>query len=102
MSHCSNYTHYQAQQVQTQTKACQRVCLVQPVKKFKILLPLFKEKIKTRQHTTDPDKNERNVDIDNFNLTFQFNKNLQTAKNHQCIVGFFLFPGMFGFQGFYI
>jgi len=43
----SSHTHCQAPQAQAQTKACQRVCLPQPEKNFKIFLPLFKEKIKT-------------------------------------------------------
>jgi hypothetical protein len=45
-SHRSSHTHCQAPQAQAQTKACQRVCLPQPDKNFKIFLPLFKEKLK--------------------------------------------------------
>jgi len=52
-SHRSSHTHCQAPQAQAQTKACQRVCLPQPRENFKIFLPFFKEKIKTRQRTTD-------------------------------------------------
>jgi len=48
MSQPSSHTHCQAPQAQAQTKACQRVCLPQPRENFKIFLPLFKEKIKTR------------------------------------------------------
>jgi len=68
MSHHSSHTHCQAAQAQAQTKACQRVCLPQPRENFKIFLPLFKEKIKTLQHTTDPNKKERNESIDKFNM----------------------------------
>lgn len=52
----SSHTHCQAPQAQAQAQACQRVCLPQPEKNFKISLPLFKEKIKTRQHTGDTDR----------------------------------------------
>lgn len=83
MSHRSSHTHCQAPQAQAQTKACQRVCLLQPKENFKIFLPLFKEKIKTRQRTTDPDKNES---IDKFNVKVQFDSNTRTDKNRQCII----------------
>lgn len=63
MSHRSSHTHCQAPQAQAQTKACQRVCLPQPRGNFKIFLPLFKEKIKTRQHTGDTDRKENEVVI---------------------------------------
>lgn len=84
MSHRSSHTHCQVPQAQAQTKACQRVCLPQPKENFKIFLPLFKEKIKTRQRTTDPDKNES---IDKFNVKVQFDSNTRTDKNRQCITG---------------
>ena len=80
MSHRSSHTHCQAPQAQAQTKACQRVCLPQPgekseaftntfknqfsiVSNFKIFLPLFKEKIKTLQHTGYTDRKENEVVI---------------------------------------
>ena len=87
MSHRSSHTHCQAPQAQAQTKACQRVCLPQPRENFKIFLPLFKEKIKTRQHTSDPDKEGINESIDKFNMKVQFDSNTQTDKNRQCITG---------------
>ena len=80
----SSHTHCQAPQAQAQTKACQRVCLPQPRENFKIFLPLFKEKIKTRQRTTDPDKNES---IDKFNMKVQFDPNTRTDKNRQSVGG---------------
>ena len=83
MSHRSSHTHCQAPQAQAQTKACQRVCLPQPRENFKIFLPLFKEKIKTRQHTTDPDKEGINESIDKFNMKVQFDSNTRTDKNAQ-------------------
>ena len=54
-------------------------------KNFKIFLPLFKEKIKTLQRTTVPDKKDRNESIDKFNMKVQFDRNLRTDKNRQCI-----------------
>lgn len=42
----SSHTHCQAPQAQTQTKACQRVCLPQPSENFKIFLPSLKKKLK--------------------------------------------------------
>ena len=85
MSHRSSHTHCQAPQAQAQTKACQRVCLPQPRENFKIFLPFFKEKIKTRQRTTD--KKDRNESIDKFNMKVQFDSNTRTDKNRQCITG---------------
>ena len=85
MSHRSSHTHCQAAQAQAQTKACQRVCLPQPRENFKIFLHLFKEKIKTRQHTTNPDKKGINESIDKFNMRAQFDTNTRTDKNRQCI-----------------
>ena len=87
MSHRSSHTHCQAPQAQAQTKACQRVCLPQPKENFKIFLPLFKEKIKTRQHTTDPDKEGINESIDKFNLKEQFDSNTLTDKYAQLVTG---------------
>jgi hypothetical protein len=77
----------QAPQAQAQTKACQRVCLPQPRENFKIFLPLFKEKIKTLQRTSDPYKNDRNESNYKFNMKVQFDRNLRTDKNRQCITG---------------
>lgn len=85
MSQRSSHTHCQAPHAQAQTKACQRVCLPQPEKNFKISLPLFKEKIKTLQRTTNPDKKGINVSIDKFNMKVQFDSNTRTDKNSQCI-----------------
>lgn len=85
MSQPSSHTHCQAAQAQAQTKACQRVCLPQPKENFKIYLPLFKEKIKTRQHTGDTDRNDGNESSDKFNMKLQFDWNLRTDKNRQCI-----------------
>jgi hypothetical protein len=82
----SSHTHCQAPQVQAKTKVCQRVCLPQPEKNFKIFLPLFKEKIKTLQRTTDQDNKDRNESIDKFNMKVQFDRNLRTDKNRQCII----------------
>ena len=87
MSHRSSHTHCQAPQAQAQTKACQRVCLPQSRENFKIFLPLFKEKIKTRQHTSDPDKEGINESIDKFNMKVQFDSNTQTDKNAQLLTG---------------
>lgn len=87
MSQPSNHTQCQAPQAQAQTQACQRVCLPQPKKNFKIFLPLLKEKIKTRQHTGDPDKREINESIYKFNIKVQFDPNTRTDKNRQCITG---------------
>ena len=87
-SHRISHTHCQAAHAQAPTEACQRVCLPQPRENFKIFLPLFKEKIKSRQHTTtDPDKKDRNESIDKFNMKVQFDRNLRTDKNRQCITG---------------
>ena len=86
MSHRSSHTHCQAPQAQAQIKACQRVCLPQPRENFKIFLPLFKEKIKTRQHTGDTDRKENETN-DKFNMKVQFDRNLRTDKNRQCITG---------------
>ena len=84
-SHRSSHTHCQAAQAKAQSnfcvrreqrqtcltmpskakisvaKACQRVCLPSPRENFKIFLPLFKEKIKTRQHTGDTEKNMKRM-----------------------------------------
>ena len=87
MSQPSSHTHCQAAQAQAQTKACQRVCLPQHREKFKIFLPLFKEKIKTLQRNTDPDKKEINESIDKFNMKVQFDSDTRTDKNRQCITG---------------
>ena len=84
MSHRSSHTHCQAAQAQAQTKACQRVCLPQPRENFKIFLPLFTEKIKTLQHTSDTDRKENDTN-DKFNMKVQFDSNLRTDKNRQCI-----------------
>ncbi len=84
-SHRSSHTHCQAAQAKAQTKACQRVCLPSPRENFKIFLPFFKEKIKTRQRTTD--KKDRNESIDKFNMKVQFDSNPRTDKNRQCITG---------------
>ena len=81
----SSHTHCQAPQAQTQTKACQRVCLPQPRENFKISLLLFKEKIKTLHRTTDPDKKGIIESIDKFNKKVQFDSNLPTDMNRQCI-----------------
>ncbi len=105
----SSHTHCQAAQAQAQSnfcvrreqrqtcltmpskakisvaKACQRVCLPKPRENFKIFFPLFKEKIKTRQRTTDPAKKYRNKSIDKFNMKVQFDRNLRRGKNRQCI-----------------
>jgi len=86
MSHHSSRTHCQAPQANPQTKACQRVCLPQPKENFKIFLPLFKEKIKTLQRTTDPDKKGINESIDKFNMALQFDSDIRTDKNRQCII----------------
>ena len=86
MSHHSSRTHCQAPQAQAQTQACQRVCLPQPKENFKIFLPLFKEKIKTLQRTTDPDKKGINESIDKFNMALQFDSDIRTDKNRQCII----------------
>jgi len=40
----SSHTHCQAPQAQALAQACQRVCLPQPDKNFKIFLPRLKEK----------------------------------------------------------
>jgi hypothetical protein len=85
-SHRSSHTHCQAAQSQAQTKACQRVCLPQPIENFKIFLPLFTEKIKTLQHTSDTDRKENDTN-DKFNMKVQFDSNLRTDKNRQCITG---------------
>ena len=86
MSHRSSHTHCQAAQAQAQTKACQRVCLPQPRGNFKIFLPLFKEKIKTLQHTGDTDRKENDTN-DKFNMKVQFDTDTRTDKNRQCITG---------------
>ena len=85
MTQRSSHTHCQAPHAQAQTKACQRVCLHQPRENFKIFLPLFKEKIKTRQRTTDPNKEGISKSIDKFNMKVQFDSNTRTDKNRQCI-----------------
>jgi hypothetical protein len=59
----------------------------QPSENFKIFLPLFKEKIKTRQRTTDPDKEGINESIDKFNMKVQFDSNTRTDKNAQLLTG---------------
>jgi hypothetical protein len=87
MSHHCSHTHCQAPQAQAQTKACQRVCLPQPSENFKIFLPLFKEKIKTLQRTTDPDKEGINESIDKFNMKVQFDSNTRRDKNAQLVTG---------------
>lgn len=87
MSHRSSHTHCQAPRAQALTQSCQRVCLPQPEKNFKIFLRHFKEKIKTLQRTTNPDKEGINESIDKFNMKVQFDKNLRTDKNRQCITG---------------
>jgi hypothetical protein len=86
MSHRSIHTHCQAPQAQAQTEACQRVCLSQPTGRIsKFFSPSFK-KNRTRQHTgvTDRKENETN---DKFNMKVQFDSNLRTDKNRQCITG---------------
>lgn len=40
----NSHTHCQVAPADPQDKTCQRVCLPQPEKNFKIFLPLFKEK----------------------------------------------------------
>ncbi|MDI3520017.1 MAG: hypothetical protein PWR04_5 [Anaerophaga sp.] len=85
MSQPNNHIHCQAPQAQAQTKACQRVCLPHPRENFKIFLHLFKEKIKTLQHNTGPDKKDKNESIDKFTMKVQFDRNLRTDKNRQCI-----------------
>ncbi len=85
MSYRSSHTHCQTPQAQAQTKACQRVCLPQPRENFKIFIPLFKEKIKILQRTTDPDNKGINDSIDKFNMKVQFDPNTRTDKNRQCI-----------------
>jgi len=85
MSHHCSHTHCQAPQAQAQTKACQRVCLPQPSENFKIFLPLFKEKIKTLQRTTYPDKEGINESIDKFNMKVQFDSNTRRDKNAQLL-----------------
>lgn len=53
-------------------------------KNFKISLPLFKEKIKTRQHTGDTDIKENETN-DKFNMKVQFDSDTRADKNRQCI-----------------
>jgi hypothetical protein len=80
MSHRSSHTHCQTPQAQAQTKACQRVFLPQPSENFKFFLPLYKEKIKTLQHTGDTDRKENETN-DNFNMKVQFESDTRTDKN---------------------
>lgn len=77
-SNRSIHTNCQAPQIQTQTKACQRVYLIKRAENFKNFLPLFKEKNTLCQRTTDPNKNVR---IDKFTMKVQFVWNLRTEKN---------------------
>jgi hypothetical protein len=111
MSHRSSHTHCQAAQAQ----AWQRVCLPLPrekckaftntfknqinnVSNFKIFLPLFTEKIKTLQHTSDTDRKENDTN-DKFNMKEQFDSNSRTDKNRQCITGgIFYCRGSAGFS----
>ena len=83
----SSHTHCQVAPADTQAKTWHRVCLPQSEKYFKIYLPHFKEKIKTRQRTTDPDKKGINESIVKFNMKEQFDSNPRTDKNRQCITG---------------
>ena len=53
-------------------------------KNFKIFLPLLK-KNKTRQHTVDTDRKEKNDSNEKFNMKVQFDSNSLTDKNRQCI-----------------
>jgi hypothetical protein len=56
-------------------------------KNIKIFLPRFrKKKIKTRQHTGITDRKEDEAN-DKFNMKVQFDSNLRTDKNRQCITG---------------
>ena len=60
--------------------ASQRVFLPQPSENFKFFLPLYKEKIKTLQHTGDTDRKENETN-DNFNMKVQFESDTRTDKN---------------------
>ena len=86
MSHRNSHTHCQAPQAQAQTKACQRVCLPLPRENFKIFIPLFKEKNKTRKHTGDTDRKENETN-GKFNMKVQFDSETDRDKNRQCITG---------------
>jgi len=60
----SSHTHCQAPQAQTQTQACQRVCLPLPREEFQNFSPSLKrKKIKTRQHSGYTDRKENEVVI---------------------------------------
>jgi len=70
-----------------QPKLCQRACKASPREEFQNFSPRLKEKkIKTRQHTGDTDRKENETN-DKFNMKVQFDRNLRTDKNRQCITG---------------
>ena len=69
-----------------QPKLCQRACKASPKKESQNFSPFFKEKINTRQHTGDTDRKENDTN-DKFNMKVQFDWNLRTDKNRQCITG---------------
>jgi len=72
-------------EAQAQGKACKRAfAFPTQEKNFKIFLHFFKEKIKTRQHTSDTDRKESETN-DKFNMKVQFDRNQWTDKNRQCI-----------------
>ena len=67
------------------SKVFKRAFKASPREVFQNFSPTLKrKKIITRQHTGNIDKNDS---IDKFNMKVQFDRNLRTDKNRQCITG---------------
>jgi len=76
--------HLKTAPVNAKTNVFKRACKASPREEFQNFSPTLK-KIKTRKHTSDPDRKE-NEKIDKFNMKMQFARNLRTDKNRQCII----------------
>ena len=77
--------HLKTASANATTKVFKRACKASPREEFQNFSPTLK-KIKTRQHTGDTDRKENETN-DKFNMKAQFDRNLRTDKNRQCITG---------------
>ena len=77
--------HLKTAPANAKSKVFKIACKASPKRRItKYFSHAKKKKIKTRQHTGDTDRKENETN-DKFNMKVQFDRNLRTDNNRQCI-----------------
>jgi len=83
----NSHTHYQAAPANAPTKALSKSLQTSPREKFQNFSPTLKRKKLNHANTQATQTEKENETNDKFNMKVQFDRNLRTDKNRQCITG---------------